>query len=105
MTGGGGPSPAQSAAQQRSLELAERSEQRELARERSLKLRVLARLRERRTGQSGRRTLMFNPGRMDLGLTPAFDVPATASSTGPTGNTKTNPGLDFIRERHPRAPL
>lgn len=93
MSGGNsGPSAAQVQAQERSLEIAEGQEERELARERSLKLRTLARMRARRVGNSGRRTLMFNPGRMDLGVTP---------NAGPNPNSPASPATSTTR-RLPR---
>ena len=77
--GGGGPSKSQKRAQLQQEQLAQEAADREIARETSLKIRILVRQRSRRLGQFGRSSLAFNPGIRDLGTTPAFDQPTAAA--------------------------
>lgn len=107
MSGGsGGPTKQQEAAQEESLQLARRAEQRELDRERSLKERTLARQRSRRFGQFGRASLAFNPGRKDLGITGALPDPAAekaAAERAAQAARNRASGTRFIRKMQQRA--
>ena len=95
MSGDSGPSKAQEAAQASSLALAQRAEDRELARDRALQTRILARQRARRFGQFGRRSLAFNPGNKDLGSTTTPTTPDPNAEGGKKGlsNLQENGGL------------
>ena len=86
--GGGGPSKSQKRAQKEQQQLAQEAADREISREESLKVRILARQRARRLGQFGRRSLAFNPGAKDLTgrPTPAGPNPAAPVTTQPQSN-------------------